>query len=636
MAEFSFDPQNFGSIAEIQDYIVGLTRKLNYGMTHLDSLNVKRINTNQTIIKSSDGYMDLTGEQIKMYDVTGDLRFRVGLSSLGVYDMTMWSSNAATTDYDASSNASMYINSSGEAVFADTIRTKKDAIVGRNLYVGYSNSTEVKAVRLQAYDPLIGREQDLIMRSAYDGLGLLNLEFGMLYSSENSSNPLRDIDSVNFYTFGGFNIHGQYFSQIGIGAGFTQIGSDTNLNISVGTLNDMNLFARDIILSPYQNGYLKTTDSTSKIATEGYVNASINTLGFNADLYAKNFSSDRQIVFDASTVHNGLAFNMNSTGYFLISNFGGDTNHYQFVYTAHASPRFYQNGIAIFTAAQVVNSTRNIQFDLTTAEDNFLIYRNSTHTANAVLSPTGKVIKLDYSTASTDSLEVMFDSTRRSIVLGSDTTPMRFGFSAGLLQFYYNGINQVNVPDQASIVQNLSSNRRISFDFTTADDNLLVGRNTTQLKSVVLSNTTQALRLDWSTATALPSIVSNSTIVAYLVRSAGQAHRFEWNAGSTHLNLQVAGVSVANFIDKIECVRNVSTARQIRLDVETTGAFQWLQVVLNSTSAGYPVMAYSAAQKLSMQHLTLATTAGSVLQTSGEYILVYSSGVFKGGLRLDT
>ena len=686
MANMDFDFFNSGgklSLSEVQDKMIGMERKMNYGMRNLDSLNVKRLNTEITIIKSEGGEMDLTGRNIKMYDETSRLRFRVGLSTSDVYDMTMWSSNTATTDYDASSNASMYINSSGEATFADRIRTRKDAVVGQNLYVGFEQSTDVRAIRLRSFSTASMTELDFTMRALEDA-GFLTMEFGILDSTDGSTEAMSNIEFMRFHVFqpvqfigngielrnGGNSVNFLSSEELFISGAFL----DLRANAGIYLNHDTDGVIYGDVLLPYARTWQGDTNSTSQVLTGGFafanyvqnvattnqlglawtsdfvddldvyvnstylfsaksqgwieentvqnVNAGIWDIGLswssffpndldlyvnssyemtipNVDTVVQNVSTDRQISLDVSTVDGGLRYLMNSSGHTAMSAFGGDTRHYQFEFSTGNSPRFYRDGTLLFTAAQVVNSTRNIQFDLTTALDNLTVFRNSTAVGGIVMAQTTDAYKFSWNAVS------------------------------ARLEFYENGVNQANFYDQARLVQNASTDRRVDFDFTTAIDNLTVSRNSTILKSVVLSETTNKISLDWSTADAFPTLLYGSTIVAFLARSAGAAHKFEWSTASSELNLQHRGISVANFIDKGKCVQNQSTGNLLSLGTTAMGSGIMMDILRGTSQIGQPIMDYTTGLNVQV-HMRRLTSTEAFFPTTGVWLIYYSSGTFMG------
>jgi hypothetical protein len=166
-----------------QQNMEALIPKINHLLATLDSTNVKRINTSETVIRSKDGETRIAGPLLLMYDkqVTPELRLRmgydadsgkflfqlndvdgnntIGLSDTGefllsgkplisIYDnqdpavLRMKMGYDVSADkfvfqmYDASGALTMSLNDVGEAVFSGNIVTAKNAYVGDNLYLG--------------------------------------------------------------------------------------------------------------------------------------------------------------------------------------------------------------------------------------------------------------------------------------------------------------------------------------------------------------------------------------------------------------------------------------------------------------------------------------------------------------------
>lgn len=601
MADFSlnlFQPNL--SLSDVNDRLIAMQRSQNYHMRHLDSLNVKTLNTEITIIKSEGGEMDLTGRNIKMYDETSRLRFRVGLSTSSIYDLTLWSSNTVSTDYDYSSNASLYINSSGEAVFADKIYTKKDAVVGDNLYVGYNYSSDVtRAIRLKARQQttagstLYSGNVDLTFRSWF----YYNYQIAEIGSLPSSTPSNSSVMYQNYYMYNnclGYEQVGNFFTFTYSTARIQQAGK---LEIAAfnGTVNgavdiyaqqwvNINNFvnATGVIMHP--NAYLESAVSSNLIAT----------VGFGNDNYCLNNSTDRKITWDYDSVNVNGEMYVNTVLQVrpidkakTVQNESTDRK-LSLDFTTHGAMKVFQNSTIACSLAQCINSTRVVQFDFTTANDNLNVYRNSTKIAGAVMAKTSAAVKLDWVTASS------------------------------YLDVDVNGVNYAKVFDKTKTAQNESTDRQVSFDFTTGSNNLIVGRNSTMLKSVVLSDTTDAVKLNWSTANSLPSIVYNSTLLAYLARSAGSAHRFEWNVGSSYLGLQVAGSPVADILDKADVTRNVSTDRRLSLDFTTGSA---LKVFQNSTLCCSLVQGFNSTRVLNLDltptHDNLNVYLNSTFHRSG-------------------
>jgi hypothetical protein len=558
----NFDMNLFGDenlkISEINDRMVAMQRQMNYQMRNLDSLNVKRLNTEITIIKSEGGEMDLTGRNIKMYDESSVLRFRVGLSTSGIYDMTMWSSDAATTDYDASSNASMFINSSGEVEFADKIKTKKNAEVGDNLYVGVEYTSAVtRAIRLRSIQQtslgstLPSGNVDMVQRTWFYGSSLANYQIGEFGSLPSTTLSNSSVMYPLFYTFFnsiGYEQVGSFFTFSESSARIQQVGYLAIAAFSGATGGNIELYAQEMIninnyvnstgVIMHINSFLGDTGSTSGIATVGFGNDNYcvnnstdrkitwdyDSVNANGEMYVntvlqirpidkaktvQNLSTDRPVIMDYTTgaADEWLFVNIDSTRKNIMLS-ASTARKMSMDYTTGRAVKLFQNSTLAASLVQAINSTRVIQMDFTTALDNFKLFRNSTVIASAVLAKTTNAVKFDWVTASS------------------------------VLQLDVDGINVANLLDRHSIVRNVSTDRRVDFGYTTEHNNLTAGRNSTTINSVILAETTNAHKLTWSTVNEEATLKFDST-------------------------------TVATFKDKSYFTQNASTDRQVILDVST-------------------------------------------------------------------
>ena len=127
-------------VEALENTVADLISRLSWITSKFDSKNVKRLDTNETSIKSADGETVITGPVLEMYDkqVTPKLRLKQG------YD--------ATTDtflfalYNAAGNQTVGIDASGDAIFTGTITggTIRTAADGRRI--------ELSSNSLFAYD----------------------------------------------------------------------------------------------------------------------------------------------------------------------------------------------------------------------------------------------------------------------------------------------------------------------------------------------------------------------------------------------------------------------------------------------------------------------------------------------------
>ncbi len=108
------DLQGFGGDMEkLETAVVKMQKNLTWILEHLDSKNVRTLNTNLTEIKSEDGATRLEGARIVMRDAEGALRAVIGKGDNGVFQFCL---------YDKDGKESIYLNENGDAVFAGDIR----------------------------------------------------------------------------------------------------------------------------------------------------------------------------------------------------------------------------------------------------------------------------------------------------------------------------------------------------------------------------------------------------------------------------------------------------------------------------------------------------------------------------------
>jgi len=112
-----------------EDTIDEIINYLNWIMAKLDSKNVKRLNTNETSIKSANGETYINGPILEMYDSAPILRLRQGLdvsTSLFIFELF---NNAGTKTVGTDSD--------GNATFSGTITASE--IVGGTITIGTNN-----------------------------------------------------------------------------------------------------------------------------------------------------------------------------------------------------------------------------------------------------------------------------------------------------------------------------------------------------------------------------------------------------------------------------------------------------------------------------------------------------------------
>jgi len=124
-----------------EDGIIRLQKDLNHALTNLDSQNINSVYTKYVrVADSSDGYTEIVGPVLTMYDSSSILRVQMGYSS--VVDKFIFNL------YDASGNPSIELDSAGNAVFKGYINTAQDVFIGDQLFIGWNASTSLPMATL--------------------------------------------------------------------------------------------------------------------------------------------------------------------------------------------------------------------------------------------------------------------------------------------------------------------------------------------------------------------------------------------------------------------------------------------------------------------------------------------------------
>ena len=171
--------EGFKDLKAAGDAIITLQEYLSWILKKLDSGNIVRITTNQTLVTSKDGNTILDGTQIIMKDAVGTTRAVLGLEPDGDFKFTL--NNEA-------GEGAVYINDDGNAVFSGevtasaisgstitgtdidgsnitgatitgteitsdtTIDVTTDLMVGDNIYLGLGNSSDGDTKNIQFFD----------------------------------------------------------------------------------------------------------------------------------------------------------------------------------------------------------------------------------------------------------------------------------------------------------------------------------------------------------------------------------------------------------------------------------------------------------------------------------------------------
>ncbi len=101
-----------GNSEALGEAVIKLQKSLSWLLAHLDSQNVRSINTNLTEVKSEDGATTLDGALIQMRDAKGRLRARLGKDKSGDFIFEI---------YDKKGNTAIHLDEDGNAVFSGNI-----------------------------------------------------------------------------------------------------------------------------------------------------------------------------------------------------------------------------------------------------------------------------------------------------------------------------------------------------------------------------------------------------------------------------------------------------------------------------------------------------------------------------------
>jgi hypothetical protein len=124
---------NFKPADSMENTVLELIRQMGWMFSKLDSKNVKRLDTNETTVKSADGTTYINGPVLQMTDATTQMRLEMGYeASSGDFIFKL---------YDADGNLTIDLNSLGEAVFKGNIETAKNATIGEILKLVSPTST---------------------------------------------------------------------------------------------------------------------------------------------------------------------------------------------------------------------------------------------------------------------------------------------------------------------------------------------------------------------------------------------------------------------------------------------------------------------------------------------------------------
>lgn len=102
-----------GDMEQMETAIIKLQKNLTWILEHLDSTNVKTLNTNRTEIKSEDGATQIDGAQLVMKDKNGRQRVLIGKGKNGEFRFQLLNKNGRET---------MTLKEDGSAIFQGDIQ----------------------------------------------------------------------------------------------------------------------------------------------------------------------------------------------------------------------------------------------------------------------------------------------------------------------------------------------------------------------------------------------------------------------------------------------------------------------------------------------------------------------------------
>lgn len=252
----------------VEETIDELLQRLAWITSRLDSKNVKRLDTNETVIKSADGTTEIQGPLLLQKDSAGTLRLKQG------YDRA--SGEFVFNMYDDTGAQTIYLNSSGEAVFAGNVQTLKDAYVGKNIYLGDTETLEAKSI--QFYNS--GSDFTSITMDTEGSLDITANKDVNISSFRDFSVTSQGVSTINGYDAfeltttnvssttpstlqhrgsGALNIHHKGSGDIVL-----------ETQALAGTLYLNTTTNADVVLTQYS--YINSVTSDNQLATKGYVN----------------------------------------------------------------------------------------------------------------------------------------------------------------------------------------------------------------------------------------------------------------------------------------------------------------------------------------------------------------------------
>lgn len=193
---------------EFEDFQIAFNNYMRFFTSKLNSRNVKRLDTNETVIKSADGTTEIEGPILVQKDSNGTTRLMQG------YDKS--TDTFVYALFNASGNQTVGIDSSGNATFTGDITGSSISgsdITGGTLTGGTIRTAETGNDRIEL------KEAGLTSYNSNDQKEGLSIETGDWGYSR-----------LNFYAHNGLKVGGIYYDSYG---GFhLYTASDANMYIS--------------------------------------------------------------------------------------------------------------------------------------------------------------------------------------------------------------------------------------------------------------------------------------------------------------------------------------------------------------------------------------------------------------------
>lgn len=134
---------DFRNCQTLEDLKIRLNRFFESFFSEIDSLNVIKLNTNKTRIKSENGETYINGPMLEMSDDSGTMRLKQGLDLNTMLFVFQMFNNAGLLTVDIDSSGNLVVEN---GTFKGDIATTKDAHIGQNLYLNNTAAAVNKGI----------------------------------------------------------------------------------------------------------------------------------------------------------------------------------------------------------------------------------------------------------------------------------------------------------------------------------------------------------------------------------------------------------------------------------------------------------------------------------------------------------